>query len=76
MSGSIHQQDLLLLAGVDVGGTQVHVAVLQRATLLARTDLLTGENPLPDRLLPRIYETIQQACERTGVKTDQLSGTA
>jgi len=65
---------LPFVVGVDLGGTQVRVAVLQGATLLSRVDLLTGENPLPDRLFPRIYDAIQQACEQAGTRTEQIAG--
>lgn len=74
MNTTTSTHNLPLVVGVDLGGTQVRVAVLQGATLRARVDLLTGENPLPDRLFPRIYDAIQQACAQAGTRSEQIAG--
>ncbi len=68
------RQNLPLVVGVDLGGTQIRVAVLQGAKLLSRVDLLTGENPIPDRIIPRIYHAIQQALDFAGTQVDQIAG--
>ncbi len=40
---SIAKDDLPLVVGVDLGGTQLRAAVLRGATLISRVGLLTGE---------------------------------
>src|SRR5947209_5198099 len=66
--------DLPLVVGVDLGGTQLRVAVLRGATLLSRVGLLTGENPAPERIIPRIYDAIGQAVNEAGTSLDQVAG--
>jgi glucokinase len=68
------QDQLPLVVGVDLGGTQIRTAVLRGPTLLSRVGLLTGENPLPDRLLPRIYIAIQEALDKAGATLEQVAG--
>jgi glucokinase len=68
------QDQLPLVVGVDLGGTQIRTAVLRGPTLLSRVGLLTGENPLPDRLLPRIYTAIQEALDKAGATLEQIAG--
>lgn len=66
--------NLPLVVGVDLGGTQIRVAVLQGAKLLSRVDLLTGEDPTPKRIIPRIYRIIQQALDYADTRFDQIAG--
>lgn len=74
MSEITNIQSLPLVVGVDLGATQVRVAVLQGATLLSRVDLLTGEDPMPDRLIPRIYAAIRRALDEASTRPDQIIG--
>lgn len=74
MSEITNVQSFPLVIGIDLGGTQVRVAVLQGATLFSRVDLLTGENPVPDRLLPRIYDAIQKTLDEASIRLDQIIG--
>lgn len=67
-------QSLPLVVGVDLGGTQVRVAVLQGATLLSRVSFLTGENPFPEHLIPRMYDAIRKALNEASIKPDQIMG--
>lgn len=60
--------------GIDLGGTHIRAAVLQGAHILARAATLTGENPTPERVLPRIFMTVQQALDEAGVGMDTISG--
>lgn len=69
-----NQQELPLVLGVDMGGTQIRTAVLQGAKLRSRVSLLTGENPMPDRVIPRINNAIQQALDEARVTLDQVAG--
>lgn len=69
-----HQQNLPLVIGVDLGGTNLRTAVLQGSTLHSRVSLLTGEYPTPERVLPRIYAAIQQALDEAHVALDQIAG--
>lgn len=66
--------DLPPVIGVDLGGTQLRVAVLQGNQLLARASSPTGENPTPDRIIPRIYNAIQQVLHQAGISLDQAAG--
>ncbi len=67
-------ENLPIVVAVDLGGTQLRVAVLRGATLLSRIGLLTGENPLPEHIFPRIFQAIQQALEKAEVSLDQIAG--
>ncbi|MBV9689617.1 MAG: ROK family protein, partial [Ktedonobacteraceae bacterium] len=68
------QNELPMVAALDLGGTQIRTAVLCGNRLLSRVRLLTGEEPLPERILPRIFAAIQQAVDEAGVTLDQIAG--
>lgn len=68
------QDQLPLVVGVDLGGTQIRTAVLRGPTLLSRVGLLTGEDPAPDRILPRIFTAIQEALGKAGATLEQVAG--
>ncbi|MBV8694004.1 MAG: ROK family protein [Ktedonobacteraceae bacterium] len=68
------QNDLPMVAAVDLGGTQIRTAVLRGDRLLSRVGLLTGDDPLPKRILPRIFAAIDQALDEAGVRLDQIAG--
>jgi glucokinase len=65
---------LPLVVGVDLGGTQLRTAVLRGPTLLSRVARLTGTNPTPERVLPRVYEAIEQALVEAKVGLDAIAG--
>ena len=67
-------QNLPLVVGVDLGGTQLRVAVLRGAQLLSRVGLLTGEDTTPEQIIPRIYSGIEQALDEAGIQLDQVAG--
>ncbi|BCL81799.1 glucokinase [Ktedonobacteria bacterium brp13] len=67
-------EDLPLVVGIDLGGTQIRTAVMRGATLLSRVGLLTGENPLPDRIIPRMCTAVHQALQEANVTIDQIAG--
>ncbi len=72
-----HQADdeqLPLVIGVDLGGTQMRAAVMRGATLLSRVGLLTGENPAPERVMPRVFVAIQEALEQANVSIADVAG--
>ncbi|MGI9057428.1 MAG: ROK family protein [Ktedonobacteraceae bacterium] len=72
-----HQADdeqLPLVIGVDLGGTQIRAAVMRGATLLSRVGLLTGENPAPERIMPRVFAAIQEALEQANVSIADVAG--
>lgn len=73
ISKTTHEQ-LPLVIAVDLGGTQIRTAVLRGATLLSRIGLLTGANPTPERILPRIFDAVQQALDEAGTTLDQIAG--
>ncbi|HLZ59730.1 MAG TPA: ROK family protein [Ktedonosporobacter sp.] len=66
--------DFPLVVGVDLGGTQIRTAVLQGAKLISRVALLTGENPTPDRVIPRIIQAIHQAIDEADVTPNDIAG--
>jgi len=70
----IDQMNFPLVVGIDLGGTQIRVAVLKGVELLSRISLSTGENPTPDRIIPRIHFAIQQALDKVGVALEQIEG--
>ncbi len=65
---------LPLVIGVDLGGTQIRTAVLHGSTLLSRVGILTGENPMPDHIIPRIYSAIDEALHQAGITIQQIAG--
>jgi len=69
-----NNSDMPLVVGVDLGGTQIRTALLQGSELLARVGVLTGEHPTPERLIPRIFETIDQVIFAAQVTLDQVAG--
>ncbi len=69
-----HSQEAPLMVGVDLGGTQIRAAVLQGAELRGRAAALTGQDATPERVLPRIYATMQEALAQAGVTLDKIAG--
>lgn len=67
-------EQLPLVIGIDLGGTQIRTGVLQGARLLSRVAILTGENPTPERVLPRIFAAVQQALDEAGTDLAEISG--
>ncbi len=63
-----------MVVAVDLGGTQIRTAVLRGATLLSRVGLLTGENPTPQRIMPRIFQAVDLALEQAKTSLDQIAG--
>jgi glucokinase len=56
-------QNLPVVIGVDLGGTQIRAAVLRGAELISRVAQLTGEETDPEHLIPRIFNAIRQALD-------------
>src|SRR5258708_39600175 len=69
-----NQQKLSPVVGVDLGGTHIRTAVLQGPRLHSRVSLLTGENPMPERAIPRIYAATQQALDEARIALDHIAG--
>jgi len=67
-------ETLPLVIGVDLGATQIRAAVLRGVTLLSRVSLLTGENPTPERVIPRMLNAVHQALADANVSLDQIGG--
>lgn len=74
LSASSTPETLPLVVGVDLGGTQIRAAVLRGATLLSRVSLPTGENPTPERAIPRMLNAVHQALSDVNVSLDQIAG--
>ena len=69
-----NQESLPPVLGVDIGGTRLRAAVLQGPRLLSRVSEPTGEDPLPDRILPRIFKMMEQALATAGVTIEAIKG--
>jgi glucokinase len=67
-------ENLPLVMGIDLGGTQIRTSVLRGATLLSRIGLLTGENPTPERIVPRMFQAVEQALAEAGTTIKQIAG--
>ncbi len=67
-------EKLPLVVGIDLGGTQIRTAVLRGGKLLSRINLLCGENPTPERILPRMFQSVEQALGKAGVGIEQIAG--
>jgi glucokinase len=70
----LDSQNLPLAIAVDLGGTLLRVAVLHGAKQLSRKSILTGKEPTPDRLIPRIHSTIEQALDEADKKLEEIAG--
>ncbi|HEX7737551.1 MAG TPA: ROK family protein [Ktedonobacteraceae bacterium] len=69
-----HSEEAPLVVGVDLGGTQIRAAVLRGAEVRGRAATLTGQDATPERVLPRIYATMQEAMEKAGVALGEIKG--
>ena len=65
--------NLPLVVGVDLGGTQLRTAVLRGPTLLSRVGMLTG-HPAPERIMPVIFQAIEQALAEAKVGLNEIAG--
>ncbi len=68
------QENLPLVVGVDLGATQIRAAVLRGATLLSRVGLLIGAEPAPERVIPRIFQAVQQALTEAKTPLEAIAG--
>ena len=73
-ASSSTSETLPLVVGIDLGGTQIRAAVLRGAERLSRIGLLTGDNPTPERIIPRMIHAVEQAIEDAGTTLDQIAG--
>lgn len=73
-TSTAQKEPLPLVVGVDLGGTQIRTAVLQGSKLLSRVALLTGPNPAPERVIPRMSEAIEQAITEAHTTLEQIAG--
>lgn len=67
-------QQLPLVIGIDLGGTQIRVAVLRGMKILGRSSRLTGDDPTPENTLPRIFSTLQEALDEAKVTLKDIAG--
>ncbi len=67
-------ESLPLGVGVDLAGTQIRAAVLGGPTLLSRGGLFTEVHSLPDRVIPRFFQTVQQALDGARITRDRIAG--
>jgi glucokinase len=72
--GSRDSQEFPLVIGIDLGGTQIRAAVLRGARLLGRAATLTGSDPTPERVLPRLVAAVQEALEKANVTLAEITG--
>jgi len=67
-------QNLSVVIGVDLGGTQIRAAVLRGSGLISRVAQPTGEDTVPEHLIPRIFNVIQQALDEARTTLEQVAG--
>src|SRR6266487_1843890 len=65
---------LPIVVGVDLGGTQIRTAVLRGSTLLSRVGWLTGDDPTPDRVIPRMFQAVELALKEAQMPLEQVTG--
>jgi len=70
----MREEQLPLVVAVDLGGTQIRTAALRGKTLYSRVGLLTGENPTPERIIPRVYDAIQEAIDKANTGAEPIAG--
>ena len=73
-AGETNRESLLPVLAVDIGGTHLRAAVLQGPRLLSRVSEPTGEHPLPDSTIPRIFTMMQQVLTEAQVTIEAISG--
>ena len=66
--------ELPLVIGVDLGGTQIRTAVLHGPNMLSRVSSLIGKDPAPERIIPHMFATVEEALEQAGTKLNQIAG--
>lgn len=71
---STYSSPILPVLGVDLGGTQIRVAVLRGEHILSRKATLTGETRQPERVLERIYTCVQQALDAAQIPLPAIAG--
>ncbi len=71
---TLSDESSLPVVAVDLGGTQMRVAVLSGTRLFSRVNLLTGRDSNPESIIPRINNTIKQALEEANMSLDQIAG--
>src|SRR5581483_1660912 len=65
---------LPLVVGIDLGSTQIRVAVLRGSSLLSQVSEETGANPTPDYIIPRTHRAIQKALDKSRSTLEQIRG--
>ena len=68
------EEKLPLVVSIDLGGTQIRTAVQQGGKLHSRINLLSGENPAPERIVPRMFQSVEQALKSAGVTIEEIAG--
>ncbi|HEY1349334.1 MAG TPA: ROK family protein [Ktedonobacteraceae bacterium] len=71
---STEKQQPLPTIGIDLGGTQIRAAVLRGAQICARAWRLTGEDPTPERVLPRIHVTVEEVLAQAQIALRDVVG--
>ncbi len=74
VEGSSHSQPFPPMIGIDLGGTQLRVALLRGDQLISRAATLLGGDRTPESVLPRLQATIQQAINEANVAREEIAG--
>ncbi len=69
-----YTQELPLVVGVDLGGTQLRAAVLRGQELLSRDNNLIGEDSSPFTVIRRMEDSIRKVVKEAGVSLDDIKG--
>lgn len=71
---SSEEQHWPLVIGVDIGGTQLRVGVMRGAQLLSRVGMLTGADPAPSLILPRLFQAVEVALAEAATTIEEIAG--
>ncbi len=70
---SFSREGSLALA-IDLGGTQLRIAVVQRARVVAKVSIPTGDNSFPERVIANIHRGIEQVLQKAEIALEQVAG--
>ncbi len=65
---------LPLVASIDLGGTQVRLALVRGTEIFARIAMPTGKNATPQDLLPRMDSALQALLQEAGCVWNEIGG--
>jgi glucokinase len=68
------KQSFLPVVGIDLGGTQLRVAIMRGSCILAEIRELTGQSSSPEHIIPRLHDTIERVLDKAGIDKTAIEG--